>query len=209
MRRLPRQQRSRELVNRLVDATAAVIVERGLDGTTTNHIAERAGVSVGSLYQYFPDKEALLEALLERLGRDLGMKFRAWAEQFDISRHPLRDVARTGVTAGLYMIRNDALMRELLRNWNRVPSDRVLDQLEQVFLVIAQPYFLKNYRDYPVENLEARLYVLVNAAIFTTIRYLLQDPAPIPEKAYVRAMTDMIVAQLDAPHPALSPAGRG
>lgn len=199
MRRLPRQQRSRELVNRLVDATAAVIVERGLDGTTTNHIAEKAGVSIGSLYQYFPDKESLLDALLERMGRDISVKFRAWAEQFDVNRYPLRDVARTAVTVGLYMIRNDPLMRELVRNWNRVPTDRVLDQLEQVFLVIAQPYFLKNYRDYPVQNLEAKLYVVVNAAIFTTIRYLLQESAPISEKAYVRAMTDMIVGVLDAP----------
>ena len=76
MRKAPKQKRSREMVSRLLDATAATIAERGLDGTTTNHIAEQAGVSIGSLYQYFPDKEALVEALLTRMGEQAGLRFR-------------------------------------------------------------------------------------------------------------------------------------
>lgn len=199
MRRLPRQQRSRELVERLLDATAAVVVERGVQHTTTNHIAERAGVSIGSLYQYFPDKEALLEALLDRMSRNIGAAFRTQANQIDFTRFALRDVAKMGLTLGIRMIRDDPLMQELVRNWNHVPVDKVLDPLEQFFLAMAQPYFLQNRQNYPVKHLEARLYVLVNSALFTSIRYLLQDPPPISEKAFINAMTDMIVALLEAP----------
>lgn len=65
-RKQPRQARSRELVEALLDATARVLVRHGWDGATTNRIAERAGVSVGSLYQYFPNKEALAAALVDR-----------------------------------------------------------------------------------------------------------------------------------------------
>lgn len=50
----------------LVDATARVLVDRGWAGTTTNHIAQRAGVSVGTLYEYFPSKEALATVLVQR-----------------------------------------------------------------------------------------------------------------------------------------------
>ena len=65
-RRKPRQQRSLATVDVLLAATARVLVARGWAGTTTNHIAERAGVSIGTLYEYFPSKEALAAAVVER-----------------------------------------------------------------------------------------------------------------------------------------------
>lgn len=65
-RRIPRQSRSRALVDAILEATARVLTERGYAGTNTNLVAERAGVSVGSVYQYFPNKDSLLTALHER-----------------------------------------------------------------------------------------------------------------------------------------------
>lgn len=65
-RRKPRQQRSQATVEVLLLATARVLAARGWAGTTTNHIAARAGVSIGSLYEYFPSKEALAAALALR-----------------------------------------------------------------------------------------------------------------------------------------------
>jgi AcrR family transcriptional regulator len=55
----------------LVEATARVLVSDGFDKASTNRIAELAGVSVGSLYQYFPSKEALVVAVIERHHRDI------------------------------------------------------------------------------------------------------------------------------------------
>lgn len=60
------QERSRATVDALVEATARVLVREGFEKTSTNRIAEIAGVSVGSLYQYFPSKEALVAAVIER-----------------------------------------------------------------------------------------------------------------------------------------------
>jgi AcrR family transcriptional regulator len=64
MRKQPRQQRSKLMVEAILQAAAETFAKLGYAHTTTNKIAERAGVSVGSLYQYFPDKDSLLEALL-------------------------------------------------------------------------------------------------------------------------------------------------
>ncbi len=65
-RKSPRQLRSQQTVDTILRATARVLVERGYAATNTNLIAETAGVSVGSLYQYFPNKNALIAALHER-----------------------------------------------------------------------------------------------------------------------------------------------
>ncbi|HEY0296375.1 MAG TPA: TetR/AcrR family transcriptional regulator [Bordetella sp.] len=65
-RKTPRQGRSQAMVEAILEATARVLAERGYAGTNTNVVAERAGVSVGSVYQYFPNKDALIAALHER-----------------------------------------------------------------------------------------------------------------------------------------------
>lgn len=66
LRRKPVQQRSAKRVEQMLEACAALIDEFGYDGVTTTLIAERAGVAVGSLYQFFPDKRAVVQALTQR-----------------------------------------------------------------------------------------------------------------------------------------------
>ncbi len=65
-RKAPRQRRSQHTVASILEAAAQVLETQGLAGFTTNAVAERAGVSIGSLYQYFPSKDALTLALLQR-----------------------------------------------------------------------------------------------------------------------------------------------
>jgi AcrR family transcriptional regulator len=66
MRKLPRQARSRATTDAILDAAAHILGQRGWAGLTTNAVAEIAGVSIGSLYQYFPNKLALIEAVRRR-----------------------------------------------------------------------------------------------------------------------------------------------
>ena len=66
-RRLPRQKRAQETVDAVLDSVAKLLKRGGVQAVTTNRIAEVAGVSIGSLYQYFPNKEAIFAALKEML----------------------------------------------------------------------------------------------------------------------------------------------
>lgn len=65
-RKMPAQARSRVTVDAIVQATTYILTETGWDGLTTNAIAARAGVNIGSLYQYFPNKEAIIAEIQRR-----------------------------------------------------------------------------------------------------------------------------------------------
>lgn len=65
-RRLPKQRRARQTVDAVLDAVVRLLKREGLTAVTTNRIAEVAGVSIGSVYQYFPDKQAIFVALHQR-----------------------------------------------------------------------------------------------------------------------------------------------
>ena len=70
--RRPSQMRSRDRIERILGVAAALISEKGSDAMKMSEVAERAGISIGSLYQYFPDKSAIIRTLAERynaLGR--------------------------------------------------------------------------------------------------------------------------------------------
>lgn len=71
MRRKPRQARSQERVNRILDVAEALFAHQGYTATTTNAIAAQAQVPIGSLYQFFPDKTAILQALALRYAEKL------------------------------------------------------------------------------------------------------------------------------------------
>jgi AcrR family transcriptional regulator len=65
-RKKPKQKRAQETVRAIIEATAHILEEEGVDQASTNRIAKRAGVSIGSLYQYFPNKESLYAAVVEQ-----------------------------------------------------------------------------------------------------------------------------------------------
>jgi len=77
-RRLPKQERSRRLVEAIVEAAQIVLAESGPDALTTVNVAQRAGVSVGSLYQYFAGRDALLFAVYEDEVARFQRTWRAW-----------------------------------------------------------------------------------------------------------------------------------
>ncbi|MEU4229325.1 TetR family transcriptional regulator [Nonomuraea sp. NPDC026600] len=92
LRRRPTQRRSARRVERMLDACAELLDEIGYEGLSTTRIAERAGVAIGSVYQFFPDKRAItqeltrrnVEQFVSRVGRRfLEEDYRGWWEAVD------------------------------------------------------------------------------------------------------------------------------
>lgn len=195
MRKRPKQQRSRQMVETLVEATALCIARHGLDGTTTPLIADIAGVSVGSLYQYFENKEELIEALVERIAGDVTRALNAGVRAG--KEMPLEDLARVAIRVALTLLHSNAgLYLELVRNWYRLPTHKVADVLQQYFLELMRVYFAKHHRDVQVEDLHVKTFIIVNSTIFTVVRYLSGEHPLITEDDIANGLTEMITGYL-------------
>ena len=120
------QQRSRATVDALIEATARILVREGFDAVSTNRIAEQAGVSVGSLYQYFPGKEALVAAVIDRHHRELMQVVRgALAE---VASDPIEEAVRKLVAVAIKAHRVDPKLHRVLTE--QIPRTGRLEKVE-------------------------------------------------------------------------------
>lgn len=94
-RKAPTQARARETVDTILEAAVDLLSSRGYARTSTNHIARRAGVSVGSFYQYFPNKDAVLAALMARHLAAVESAVTASLQSLRDPRVPLREGIRS------------------------------------------------------------------------------------------------------------------
>ena len=132
LRREPSQERSRALVESIVEATARVLKAEGLLGLTTNRAAQVAGVSIGSLYQYFPSKEALLARLIEReLEEDLS-QLRGALALASAQDQPIEATLRELVQRGVHRAcQTRALHQVLLPQVAPLERERLVSQSVQ------------------------------------------------------------------------------
>ena len=110
-RKQPQQMRARQMDADILEAAARVLEEDGVAGFNTNRVAERAGISVGSLYQYYPNKVAILFRLHELESSDTGAQV---AELLRDSSRPPRERIRRAVRFFFESEADEALLREAL-----------------------------------------------------------------------------------------------
>ena len=195
MRKKPRQQRSRQMVETLIDAAAQTIAERGLADTTTNHIAALAGVSVGSLYQYFATKEALIDALSERMRKELMVALDAQIRS--LLDADIRTLTRAALAAVFdYFESHKGLYLELARNWYDARTLRTVDSLERYMTEAFRLYLLRHHAEYRFENLPATLFIVFNSSVFTGMRFMSQPQSHMTREELIDGLTEMVTGYL-------------
>jgi AcrR family transcriptional regulator len=139
------QDRSRATVDALVEATARILVREGFDKASTNRIAEAAGVSVGSLYQYFPSKEALVVAVILRHNEELMQIGRSALAE--VASLPIPKAVRRLVTVAIEAHRIDPKLHRVLAE--QLPRTGRLENIEvfnREFYTLFRTY-LEAHRD--------------------------------------------------------------
>lgn len=173
-RRNPRQERAHETVAVILDA-AWQLLQQGLSGFNTNRIAERAGVSIGTLYGYFPNKQSILVALARRL---LKADRQALADALQAASEQNTDPVRGIVRALFQRHRLDVgLRRTLLSAY--FGAGLAADDAEQVR---AQVAMIAAHPGGPLGGLsltEAQLFV-ISRAVLGVARALTEDAEALP-----------------------------
>ena len=120
------QERSRATVDALIEATARLLVREGFDKASTNRIAEEAGVSIGSLYQYYPSKEALVAAVIDRHNRELMQLVRGALAK--VAALPIEQAVRKIVAVAIDAHRLDPRLHRVLAE--QIPRTGRLEKIE-------------------------------------------------------------------------------
>lgn len=197
-RKQPRQSRSRETVDAILEAAARIFATHGYAAGTTNRIAVKAGVSIGSLYEYFPNKDALLVALMERHiaeGQAVLAEVGSTALRPD---RPLHEVAERLVRAMIELhARDRALHRVLLEETPLPPRVRrqLADAEARIAGVIAA--FLRRHPDVRVVDPDLAAHVVVQTIEGLTHRLVVHGKHEDVE-AQAREFVRLVVAYLTA-----------
>jgi AcrR family transcriptional regulator len=196
-RKQPRQARAELTRQRILTAAAHVFAEHGYAAGTTNRIAERARVSIGSLYQYYPNKDAILLELLTR-HLDTGM---ASTRQQRESGPPdsIEDIIRRQVRVVIENHREDPhLLRVMFEQTPRSPElFQRIAQYEREHIAYAQE-LLDGHPEVRVADtyLAARLVV---ATVELVVHQLIAEPDPVDVRRLENELVAMLTSYLTAP----------
>jgi AcrR family transcriptional regulator len=193
-RKPPQQSRSRVTVSTILDAAVRIMDREGADAATTTRIAEVAGVSVGTLYQYFGNRDSILDALQDReFERATEFMLRVLAEPPGTPEQ----IARRVIEGLLELYAAcPALHRLLVVEGLRVtPTDRV--QAFDLRMVSAIRAFLV-HAGLPIrrQNQDVAAFIIYNSVRASMLARLLENPAGLDDAALVEELSDLVVSYL-------------
>ncbi|MEU5957944.1 TetR/AcrR family transcriptional regulator [Streptomyces sp. NPDC047525] len=197
--REPRQARSAATLARVLQAAEEIASSSGLDEMTITGVAERAGVSVGTIYRRFEDKEQLINALTERM---LDRREEYVAERLRTAEPSLSGVMDAYAHALLQSFADSSnLFPQLLRARGGRPSDRgarTITEIHRFLIEAAAPYTDEIRRADPQAALDTAARAILGACFHNSIR---PDPATGEEaqRRYANELSDMAIAYLLTP----------
>jgi AcrR family transcriptional regulator len=190
------QERSRATVTALLDATARVLTKHGYDRASTNRVAEAAGVSIGSLYQYFPSKEALVASLLERHVDEIRGILHAELPRLVALPLPegIEEAVRLMVAAHAH---DPKLHKVLVEQTPRTGRLEKIRGVEEEMTEILRTYLEARRAELRVTDLELAAFIVVGTVEALTHTAVLTRPELLGEP-FVREVTSVVVRYLRA-----------
>jgi AcrR family transcriptional regulator len=195
------QQRSRATVDALVEATARVLIKEGYDRASTNKIAAVAGVSIGSLYQYFPSKEALVAAVIDRHGQVVSQAVRNAAIR--VAGHPVESAVREFVSLGIEAHRVDPRLHRVLAE--EVPRIGRLQNVEanvRDSFTLARAYLEAHRDELDTADLDMAAFIAVSTVEALTHAAVIHRPEMLAgdrAQSFVDEVTRLLVGYLRKP----------
>jgi AcrR family transcriptional regulator len=200
-RKIASQQRSRSTVDTILEATARVLTKDGYDRASTNKIAVAAGVSIGSLYQYFPSKEALVAALIERHTHELSRVVQG--ALLKVAGQPIGIAAREFVIAAIDAHRVDPkLHRVLTEEVPRTGQLKDIEAVEQNACALFRDYLDVHRSEVGIVDLDLAAFIFVTTVEALTHAAVLRRPDSLTgakSSTFVDEVTRLVLGYLKAP----------
>jgi AcrR family transcriptional regulator len=174
-RKCASQERSRSTVDALLEATTRILIKEGYDRASTNRIAEVAGVSIGSLYQYFPSKEALVAAVVDRHTQELSEVTRN--ALLKVAARPIEVAAREFVSVAIDAHRVNPKLHGVLAE--QIPRVGRLENIEANVrdgYVLVRGYLEAHRDEIDVADLDLAAFVVVTVVEALTHAAVLRRP---------------------------------
>jgi AcrR family transcriptional regulator len=189
------QERSRATVDALLSATTRVLVKEGYDRASTNKVADAAGVSIGSLYQYFPSKEALVAAVIERhIGQMMDV---VRASLVRVALLPLADAARELVRVMIDAHRIEPkLHRVLVEQIPRVGNLEQIESVDDEAIALVRAYLEAHRDEIDVPDLDLAAWVAVTSVEALTHAAVLRRPALLDDERFRDEVAALVVRYL-------------
>lgn len=196
MRKQPQQQRAKMIVDTILEAAQICVAEMGLMQVTTAKIADKSGVSVGSIYQYFENKDQIILELLRRKSDQLGLALKQIAMTQD--QLTLKELLMLSIQFGFDVMReDDGFYIEVLKYWHGYNNSDAAKILEKHFLEVGLYVFNRYYRHWSFETLKHKSFVIINSTLFTMMRYVSNNDFLISEQQLKVELSTMILAYLE------------
>lgn len=175
-RKAPQQARSREMVAKIVSSTTLLLRQHAPEQITTNLIAEKAGVSKGSIYQYFADKEQIINAAIERLAAEQAPAIEDMLRGITLDRPESAMESSIDILID-YTIANRRLIRYLAERPDHVRTFDKVSGLNATLLAMTTLLHMNHYRSQYRDELSpsALAWLFFNMAVATTMRYIESD----------------------------------
>ncbi len=194
-RKKPQQERAQKRVQLLLDATAEVLREHGYDRASTNKIATVAGVSIGSLYQYFPGKEALVAALIERQGqRELDL-FKS--KLGEVQQRPLAEVVQVIVDAFIELHRMDSRLHSVLvEQIPRVGDLQKVEQSDGEATRLIREFIGNRQAELDVSDVDLAAFIVMHSVEAVVHQAILQNPDLLEQQAFADELCALVTSYL-------------
>lgn len=172
-RKHPKQARAQLTVQRILAAARELIAAQGVEALTTNRIADAAHVNIATLYQYFPNKEAVLDALLESYMGEMAGALDALLANLDDAAS-IEDSTRAWTLGSmLYFRQTQGVLPELMRGGGDPLGLPSLQRLENRLMEAMRRFLMRRRAQLDVPDLDAAVYVGYHAAAAVISRHLL------------------------------------
>jgi AcrR family transcriptional regulator len=197
-RRSPRQDRSRQTVDAVFEAMLQVFERHDTDDPSMQLIAERAGVSVGSVYQYFPTKQSLVNALI---GFHLRRKMAALEQAIIAAKGLTPDDAAEALVEAVLQDKRDHSRIELalIRSFTRTGDLPTLTQYDEHMVDLVRGFLESLERGVRQTNLQLAAFIISNALRSAILLSVVQAPEHLTDPAFKRELVYLVRSYLRPP----------